>query len=289
MFYSFLQDIPDPSGIVQQALDNSDRITSAVILLLVVVLVVVPLILLAIRLTGSNQVNPDLIKLANTQSERVDKEWEWREKLVGTMETISKTMTVTAGAVEITTAALTNLPALMRETVSSALLDTLPKIAREELTLFQERLRLDPVRIGIMSVANSGRILAVNQDALDMFGWKAEDVLGRFIFTTDLNVIGADQQKLTPAQYVSSQALTSHQKITNRLVGVYNSKIQDWVWVVVNAEPVFDPDTSIVTRIFTTYIEAGRVIQFDPNAEYAKALSDTAEIAPLKLSAESSD
>lgn len=274
MPYLLLAQTPG-SDIITNTLSNPEKITFAVIAFVALAILVVVLVVGYKVFTTQGQMIKDLLEINRRTENRHD-------KVVSTLDVISSTQEKVASTLTDGMDVVKKIPDLVVGPVVQAVSDALPSLVQSELGTLQKIISENPLHIGVMSIGPTGRIVAINQDALRLFGWKNTEILGRFIFATDLNVIGPDQQRVAPPQYVSSLCFYTRQPVNNRLLGVYNKEKQNWAWVIVNAEPSFNPTTGKLERILTSFVEAGRVIPFDPKADYALSLADTQEVATIK-------
>jgi PAS domain-containing protein len=262
---------------ITTVITNPEKVTFAVIALVLLVILIL-LIRGQNKLLEATRVNPQLVMLADDANDRVDKLQTKHDREIEVLENLVKDQqTFRLDFVKT----METLPEKIARPIIAAVQDIFTSAARTEFSRIEESLTRRPIRIGVMSIGPTGRVLAINEDTLTMFGWDSVEILGRFIFETDLNIIGPDQQRVSPMNYPPSLAFVSNQRVCNRLVGVYNKSLKEWVWVIVTAEPVVDIGASKPARILTTYIEAGRVTAFDPQSEYAKSLADTAEVVTI--------
>lgn len=271
----------DPLKIFDTALTNSEKITFAVLAFAVIVLMVI-LVIFMFRWLGSNNQER---KQNYQREERQDRTNSALDKIVDRLEGMQDTAVQMAGIMKTMQddflKGIKDLPTQVASPIMASISEVVPQTIQKELGNLQRIITENPLHVGVMSVGATGRIMAVNQDALKLFGWKPNEILGRFVFATDLSVIGPDQQRIPPPAYSTSICFYSKAAINNRLVGVYNKEKSSWVWVIVSAEPSFNPTTGALERILTSFIEAGRVVPFDPNADYAVSLADTAEIKAI--------
>ncbi len=97
-----------------------------------------------------------------------------------------------------------------------------------------------------------GHMVDVNQAALDMLGLSREEFLNKDPEYPGWHIIDENHTPLANHELTSRIALRTGKPFYNRVVGIYNSKKQDYVWAVLNAIPQFMPGESMPYRVFVT-------------------------------------
>lgn len=85
----------------------------------------------------------------------------------------------------------------------------------------------------------SGALIDVNPAALEMFGLTRDQFLGRTSLHPDWRVVKEDGTDLPPAQHPSMVALSTGENVDNFVAGVYNPLSKSFVWLNINATPMF--------------------------------------------------
>ena len=92
---------------------------------------------------------------------------------------------------------------------------------------------------GVFYQMADGSLVDVNPAALEMLGLDRDQFLGRTSYHPDWRVINHDGLDLIADQHPSMVALRTGEPVRDYVVGVYNPPRQGFVWMNVNATPLF--------------------------------------------------
>ena len=114
---------------------------------------------------------------------------------------------------------------------------------------FQEL--IDGLKVGVLVQGPQAEILVSNQTALDLLGLTKDQLLGKSSFDPSWNVIHEDGSPFPGATHPVPVAILTRQPVRNVVMGVYRPKLDDRTWLLVNAEPRFNADSSLRDVICT--------------------------------------
>lgn len=126
----------------------------------------------------------------------------------------------------------------------------------EALRASEERYRsiIQNIQAAIVVHDASSRIIASNSKAQELLGLTEDQLLEKKAFDPGWTFLDADGKKMTPEQYPVNQVLSSGKPLLDLTVGIYRSDKAENVWVLVNANPVFDHHGDIF-QVFVTFVD----------------------------------
>ncbi len=116
----------------------------------------------------------------------------------------------------------------------------------------QNRLLYENMAQGVFYQAANGYLADANPAALRMFGLTREEVLSRTSNSEEWKVIHEDGTALVPAEHPSMIALQTGKPVHDVTLGLYNPKLDDYVWLNINAIPQFKPGGDSPYQVFVT-------------------------------------
>ncbi|MBD2068429.1 PAS domain S-box protein [Leptolyngbya sp. FACHB-671] len=127
------------------------------------------------------------------------------------------------------------------------------KQAEEQLRISEEGLRMliQNLQIGVLILGSQTEILFCNPAALQLLGLTQEQLLGKTFLDPDWQVVSEDGSPLPKEALPVSQAIATRQPVHDVIVGVYRPTHDDWIQLLVNADPQFEIDGSI-RQVFCT-------------------------------------
>ena len=96
-----------------------------------------------------------------------------------------------------------------------------------------------------------GSLVDVNPAALAMFGLTRDEYLNRTSYNRQWQVIKEDGSRLPPEDYPSIVALRTGQPVHNFVLGVFIPKKKSYIWININAIPLFGKDEN-PEQVFVT-------------------------------------
>jgi PAS domain S-box-containing protein len=95
------------------------------------------------------------------------------------------------------------------------------------------------------------RIIACNSKAQDLLGLTEVQMLGKTAIDPDWKFLNADGERMSLKEYPVNQVLDTRQPLRDLITGLYLPNKIEQVWVLVNADPVFDYKGNIQQVIVT--------------------------------------
>lgn len=116
---------------------------------------------------------------------------------------------------------------------------------------------------GVFYQRADGTLTDINPAGLKLFGLNRDQFLGRTSNAPEWDVIGEDGSLLSPGEHPSMRALKSGSPVRDVLVGVFNARLRDYVWLIVNAIPIFNEGESLPCEVIVTLhdISVSRKVQ----------------------------
>jgi len=97
------------------------------------------------------------------------------------------------------------------------------------------------------------KIIASNSTAQELLGLTEYEMLGKKAIHPDWKFFNADNKKLPFELYPVNQVLNTRQTLRDKTFGIYRPNMLDSVWVLVNADPVFD-ETKEIKQVIVTFM-----------------------------------
>ena len=121
------------------------------------------------------------------------------------------------------------------------------KQVEHTLRASEERFRMliSNLQVGVMLQDAQATMLVANEAALTLLGLSEGQLLARTLYDSSWNVIRNDGTPFAPADRPVSQAIVTRRPVHNVTMGVFRPAYHDYVWLLVNANPVLSPDGSV--------------------------------------------
>jgi PAS domain S-box-containing protein len=110
------------------------------------------------------------------------------------------------------------------------------------------------MQVGVMLQGPKAEIILCNPKSLELLGLTEDQLLGKTSFDPDWNVIHEDGSPFPGNTHPVPQAIVSGKPVTNVVMGVYHPANADRVWLLVDAIPLFNSD-STVRQVICTFID----------------------------------
>jgi PAS domain S-box-containing protein len=119
------------------------------------------------------------------------------------------------------------------------------------------------LKLGVILQNEKSEMLVCNKAAQDLLGVTEDQLLGRTSFDPRWNVIHEDGSAFPAAEHPVPMAIRLQQPVRDVVMGVYRPLTQDRVWLLVNADPVFDGENKLINVVcsFTDITEQRRLAQ----------------------------
>jgi PAS domain S-box-containing protein len=161
------------------------------------------------------------------------------------------------------------------------------KKAEEELQTSELRYQrlIEELPVGAVLHGSSSEILHSNAKALELLGLTQDQLLGKTSFDPQWNVIREDGSAFPGSTHPSSQAIATRQPVRNVVMGVFRPTSEDRVWLLVNAHPRIELDSSlqqvVVTFCDITEQKNAEVALREANHNLAQARQQLRELLAL--------
>ena len=125
-----------------------------------------------------------------------------------------------------------------------------------------------------------GSLLDVNPKALEIFGLTRKAFLHRNSHSPSWQVIREDGSCMTSHEHPSTVALKTGLPVLDVTVGVFNPRKKTYVWVIVNAIPLFHPgekkpyQVCVTLHDITQRLQAAKALRL--SEEHSRVLTETA-------------
>lgn len=166
------------------------------------------------------------------------------------------------------------------------------KKARTALANAEEKYRsiVSSLHEGILLQDLEGKIITYNDSMLSLLGLESINLHNKNIRDLGLDVYTEDLQQLSHQYFPAEIALKEGKPVTNVTVGI-KKKDNSFLWLRVNAEPVWNPEQKKLTSVVSTFTDISERRQYDEslkelNAQLArsnKELQDFASVASHDL------
>lgn len=143
--------------------------------------------------------------------------------------------------------------------------DTKRKMIEDRLKESERRFRslIHDLKLGVILQNEQSEMLVCNQAALDLLGLTEDQLLGKTSFDPEWNVIHDDGSPFPGDTHPVPMSIKTRKPVRDVVMGVYRPRTQDRVWLLVNAEPVFDGEQQLINVVcsFTDITEQKRMAQ----------------------------
>jgi PAS domain S-box-containing protein len=105
--------------------------------------------------------------------------------------------------------------------------------------------------VGVLLLGSKSEVILYNQAFLTLLGLTESQLSSQTTLGLNWNAIQEDGTPFKSQDYPVQRAMTTRQLVQNVLMGLYNPTLQDWVWLLVNADPQLAADGSLEQVICT--------------------------------------
>lgn len=142
----------------------------------------------------------------------------------------------------------------MEERVRERTADLMRAYASLSLSELRFRTLMENMQVGLVVQDNKAEILLFNSRALALLGLSANQLLGKTSFDSNWRVIHEDGSPFPAVDHPLPQAIATCVPVRNVVMGVYRPSTQEWVWLLVDAEPQLSDDGT-VREVICTFSE----------------------------------
>ena len=127
----------------------------------------------------------------------------------------------------------------------------------------------DTLPQGFVFQDSEGKILFSNAYALRILGVTLEEIQGRDSNDTNWMAIQENGYPFPGEEHPSSIALKTGNEIKNKIMGVFNSAAQKYIWINIHAIPVFTGEKSEPSGVYITFED---ITEFKKNKDFETEL-----------------
>ncbi len=144
----------------------------------------------------------------------------------------------------------------------------------------EKRLRtvINKMPFGVLLLNSQTEILLCNQAASTLLGLTESQLLSKKTNDPNWQVIHEDGTPVLCPNRPVQQVITTRQLVQDVVMGFYNPTIQDWIWLLVNAEPQLTAD-GCVDQVICTFIDMTE----RKRAQEARQKSESAALYTARL------
>lgn len=137
---------------------------------------------------------------------------------------------------------------------------------------------------GVVYQDADGKITDANPSACRLLGLTVDQLMGRTSFDPRWKVVDKDGNDLNGEQHPAMVALRTGKEVTNFMMGVFNPVINQFVWILVNAIPRFNPSSENPIQVYTTFLDITPLKQAnDENQTLRDSLEMQVELKTTEL------
>jgi PAS domain S-box-containing protein len=115
------------------------------------------------------------------------------------------------------------------------------------------RLLYETMAQGVVFQGATGEILSANPAAERLLGLSHDELLGKTSMDPCWHAVHADGAPFPGEEHPSMKALRTGNAVHDVIMGVYNTREDDYRWILVNAIPQFKPGASEPFQVYTTF------------------------------------
>ncbi|PZX63653.1 sensor histidine kinase [Hydrotalea sandarakina] len=110
---------------------------------------------------------------------------------------------------------------------------------------------IEDLQVGLLVMDEHAKILMFNKAASNLLGYSSEQLLGKSAYDTDWKVIRDDGTFMPGNEFPVPIVVETLQPVHNCTMGMYRPLYHDWIWLLVDAIPVFDENHNLQQIICT--------------------------------------
>ncbi len=127
------------------------------------------------------------------------------------------------------------------------------KQVEETLRASEEKYRtlIQKIQVAVIVHGTDTGILTCNSKAQELLGLTEDQLLGKTAIDPDWHFFREDSSVMPVDEHPVNQVFAAHQSLRNLIAGVHRPNLNDNIWVLVNADPVFSKENEILQVIVT--------------------------------------
>ncbi|MEZ4508739.1 MAG: PAS domain S-box protein [Eubacteriales bacterium] len=125
----------------------------------------------------------------------------------------------------------------------------------EKLSASEEKHRrlYETMALGVVYQNADGTIISANPAAERILGRSFEEMSGLSSMSSCWKTLSEDETEVDGSQHPAMIALESGKSIGPRVLGIFNPKRNDYVWLSINAIPLFRPGEKEPYQVYATF------------------------------------
>jgi len=159
----------------------------------------------------------------------------------------------------------------------------------EEMTQSEKKYHtlFDTMAQGVVYQGANGEIISANHAAEQILGLTLSQMQGRTSLDPCWKAVDKDKNILPGEHHPSMVALRTGEKVTDFLQGVFNPKLNDYVWIIVSSTPQFKQGNDTPYQVFSTFLDVTKQIQYEQ--ELKERIKELKGIQQLRKTLEKSN
>ncbi|MDR9416746.1 MAG: PAS domain S-box protein [Gracilimonas sp.] len=127
---------------------------------------------------------------------------------------------------------------------------------------------------GVVYHDSDGHIIDANPAAEKLLGLTIDQMKGRHSVDPHWKAIHLDQSEYPGETHPAILALKTGKPILNKTMGVYHPEKDDYVWLLVSAQPIFNQSKEEPSYVFATFIDITKQVKTDKQLQIQNKLQD---------------
>ena len=108
---------------------------------------------------------------------------------------------------------------------------------------------------GVVYQDVEGKIVSANPAAERILGLSLDQMQGRTSMDPRWQAVNEDKAELPGERHPAMLALRTGRPVNNFVQGIFNPRINDYVWILVNSIPQFSEGTNKVAQVYSTFLD----------------------------------
>ena len=117
------------------------------------------------------------------------------------------------------------------------------------------RFLFEAISGGVMIQNAEGRIISANREAQRIFGFSISEIQGKTMSELRWSIVREDGSALSVEEYPALVALRTGNAVSDYIVGVIQSPVQNTLWIRANVLPRLDVEKQIPIQVYTFFEE----------------------------------
>ena len=121
----------------------------------------------------------------------------------------------------------------------------------------EERLRsiYDSINAGIVIHDLDGVVVSTNEHACEILNLEEDEIIGADVGEICGDIVNDKGEKIDMKDYPLGKTLQTNAPVRNQIVGLPAGESSQRSWVLVNTEPIFDPESHKLAEVLCTFVD----------------------------------